>query len=62
MARMATDETKVAVARSHSASVRTTIPAHIAGQMELGAGDVLAWKLDKVRGRWIASVSKRRSA
>ena len=62
MSRMATDETKVAVARSRSASVRTTIPAHIASQMELEAGDVLAWKLDKVRGRWMASVSKRRSA
>ena len=32
------------------------------GQTELGAGGVLAWKLDKARGRWTASVSKRRSA
>ena len=62
MARMVTDETKVAAARARSASVRTTIPAHVANQMGLEAGDVLAWKLDKVRGRWIASVSKRRSA
>ena len=56
------DKTKVSTARPGSASVRTTIPAHVAVQMDLGAGDVLAWKLDKVRGRWIASVSKRRSA
>ena len=56
------DITKVSTARPGSASVRTTIPAHVAVQLGLEAGSELSWKLDKVRGRWMASVSKRRSA
>ena len=56
---MTTDETKVAAARSRSMSMRTTIPSHIAKQMDLGVSDVLVWKMDKVRGRWIAIMSKK---
>ena len=45
---------KASTARPGSASVRTTIRAHIAGQTELGAGDVLAWKPDEAGGRLAA--------
>ena len=44
---------KASTARPGSASVRTAIPAHIAGQTELGAGDVLA-KPDRAGGRLAA--------
>ena len=55
---MSIDKTKVSTARPGSASVRTTIPAHVAVQMDLEAGDVLTWKLDKARGRWLATIQK----
>lgn len=59
MTRMVTDETKVASARARSVSMRTTIPAHITKQMDLEVGDVLVWKMDKVRGRWNATILKK---
>lgn len=52
------DKTKVSTARPGSASVRTTIPAHVAVQLGLESGSEVLWKLDKVRGRWLATIQK----
>ena len=52
------DKTKVSTARPGSASVRTTIPAHVAVQLGLEAGNSISWKLDKARGRWLATIQK----
>ena len=59
MPRTPADETKVAAARSRSVSMRTTIPAHITKQMGMEVGDTLVWELDKVKGRWSATISKK---
>ena len=58
MARMASNQSKVSRAKPDSISVRTTIPSFIAKQMNLEIGDVLDWKLDKVKSRWIVTVEK----
>ena len=59
MARMGTNESKVSIAKAESVSVRTTIPANIAQQMGLETHDILDWKLDKIKGKWIATIEKR---
>lgn len=50
--------TAVSLARTASESLKTTIPTLIASQMELSPKDHLEWKMDKVGGKWVATVSK----
>lgn len=59
MPRTPTNESKVVASRAGTVAVRTTIPAHITQQMDVVAGDTLLWKLDKVRGRWVATILKK---
>ena len=44
-------ETTNLVLANKSESLRTTVPAHIARQFKLKAGDRLAWEMGS-RGRW----------
>lgn len=48
----------VAVVSPASMSIKTTVPAPVAMQMDLDHKDRLAWTLDKVNGAWIATVRK----
>ena len=59
MPRTPTNESKAVAARATTVSVRTTIPAHITQQLGVEAGDTLVWELDKVRGRWMATITKK---
>ena len=59
MPRTSTNESKAVATRATTVSVRTTIPAHMTQQLGVGAGDTLVWELDKVKGRWIASIAKK---
>ena len=58
MGRMKTNESKVAAAQSQSVSIRTTIPAHVAGILDLKPGDTLKWEVDKDGEQWIATIRK----
>ena len=58
MGRMKTNESRVAVAQSKSVSIRTTIPAHVAGMLDLKPGDTLKWEVDKDGKQWIATIRK----
>lgn len=58
MARMKGTYTSVSAARSASKSLRTTIPTHIAKQLNLAVKDQLDWSVDKVGGRWVAIIEK----
>ena len=58
MARLSVNETALALAVSHSRSLRTTVPLHIVEQMGLNEKDVITWKLDKDGNEWIATIRK----
>ena len=52
--------TKVGMAKSGSKSLKTTIPEGIAELLDLRAGVVIEWELDKdASGNWFARVIKR---
>lgn len=60
MSRLGVNESALSLAVSKSRSLRTTVPLHIVEQMELGEGDVVLWKLDKMKsGEWVATVKKK---
>ncbi len=48
----------VAKASTKSTSVRTTVPEHIAKELELSVGDVLDWQIDFDHSRKVAKVKK----
>ena len=52
------DRIKVSTARFGNASVRTTIPAQVAVQLDLEAGSAISWKVDRVKGKWIAMMQR----
>ena len=54
-------ETVMALAVSNSRSLRTTVPIHVARQLGLEPGSRVKWDLDKVKGRWVATITKTRS-
>ena len=58
MAREDSAETVMALAVSKSRSLRTTVPIHVARQLGLEPGSRVKWDMDKVRGRWIATICK----
>lgn len=58
MGRMETNKSMVVIGQSKSASLRTTIPANIAKQLNLTAGDTLDWSLDKNGNTWMVKVTK----
>ena len=58
MGRMKTNESRVAAAHSQSVSIRTTIPAHVAGMLGLESGDTIKWKVDKDGAGWTAMIRK----
>lgn len=58
MGRIADNRSKVTLARPNTASVRSTIPEHVARQLGLGAGDTLVWELDKDADGWLVTVRK----
>lgn len=58
MARMKEGRTSVSIARATTASLRTTIPAHITKQLTLAAKDQLDWSIDKIDGEWVATIRK----
>ena len=58
MGKMRKGQSRVALAVSHSDSLRTTIPSHIVLGLRLGQGDNVVWDLDKVGNEWVATVRK----
>ena len=63
MGRMANNQTKVTQAKPETVSVRTTIPSHIAEKLNLLAGDILDWDVDRTAGgTWVAVIAKRDQA
>ncbi len=59
MGRMETNETVLTLAVSRSNSLRTTVPMHIIKKLNLAKGDAVEWDIDKVGGKWIATISKK---
>ncbi len=59
MPRVRTNESVLSLAVSKSNSLRTTVPIHIIQKLDLKKGDRVVWDMDKVRGRWIATMKKR---
>ncbi len=59
MARLGVNESALSLAVSKSRSLRTTVPMHIVEQMDLSEGDVIIWKLDKIKNMWLATVRKK---
>ena len=62
MARMNSNQSKVAAARPESISMRTTIPTFLAKKMNLDVGDTLNWDLDKIDGEWVMTIRKAKNA
>ena len=58
MGKLASDETIVALAVRESASVRTTIPKHIATKLGFKPGIHLKWDIDKIDDQWVATITK----
>ena len=54
-----TNESALSRAVSNSKSLRTTVPRHIAEQLGLKEKDIVMWSLDKVDGRWTATIIKK---
>lgn len=52
-------ETILSLAVSNSYSLRTTVPIHVARQLELEKGDRMVWDLYKEDGKWIAKIRKK---
>ena len=59
MARLSVNETALALAVSHSRSLRTTVPLHIVEQLGLKEKDVIMWSMDKDGEEWIATIRKK---
>lgn len=59
MPRLGVNESALSLAVSKSRSLRTTVPIHIVDQMNLNEGDVVVWRLDKVKNEWIATIKKK---
>ena len=59
MARLETNETKLTLAVSRSSSLRTTVPMNIVKKLGLNEGDHVTWDIDKIDGRWMATVKKK---
>lgn len=51
--------TIMSLAVSRSNSLRTTIPIHIARQLELVAGSRVKWSFDKKGDKWVAVIEKK---
>lgn len=51
-------QSKPALARPNTRSIRTTIPEGIVAFLELELSDTLDWKMDVVNGERVASVRK----
>lgn len=51
-------ESKTAIARIGSKSLRATIPEGIVAYLELESSDTLEWKMDNVKGRRVAIIKK----
>lgn len=58
MGKLASDETIVALAVRDSVSVRTTIPKYVAKKLGFEPGTHLKWDVDKIDGRWVATIEK----
>lgn len=58
MSKLARMTSAVAVVSPASMSIKTTVPAPVAMQMGLDHKDRLAWTLDRVDGKWIATIHK----
>ena len=59
MARLENSETVLSLAVSNSNSLRTTVPIHITKKLGLEKGDRVEWDLDKIKNKWIATISKK---
>ena len=51
-------ESKTAIARIGSKSLRATIPEGIVAYLELESSNTLEWKMDNVKGRRVAIIKK----
>lgn len=51
-------ESKTAIARIGSKSLRATIPEGIVAYLELENSDTLQWKMENIKGRRVATVRK----
>ena len=58
MARLKNNETTLSLAVSKSDSLRTTVPIYIIKKLNLKKGDRVEWDIDKVKGRWIATIKR----
>ena len=58
MAREDSAETVTALSVSNSQSLRKTVPIHMARQLCLEPSSRVKWDMNKVDGKWIATVRK----
>ena len=56
MSRMKGMTSSVNLARLTAESYKTTIPVQVAGPMGLAHKDHIKWTIDKVDGKWVATI------